>query len=264
VQARQRVSDYWDTHVARWLAGDDSLDRDLERWFGSYRGRGRGEVTRDGFVEPYQGDLAGFATEPKVVILGLNPGAFLPTLQCREGSFSNEIRERGPYSAWVREHPYDGPTWLAQRKPNGFYLARLNFTRRWLRMAAADYNAMLLFELYPWHSTGVTGPMRPDGSTINAFVWEPISEIAVDYVFAFGQPWARLADAELGLPCLARLGRGGDDYGSAVASRAVRIHQLPSGQRLVVEWHSGSAGPPNADEVEVLRAVLSRLWPSAR
>ena len=74
-------------------------------------------------------------------------------------------------------------------------------------------------------------------------------------VFAFGRPWHALASA-LGLPLAAALGAGGDDYGSAVASRAVRVYALNSGQRLVVEWHSGSAGPPSSEEIALLRRAL--------
>jgi hypothetical protein len=52
------------------------------------------------------------------------------------------------------------------------------------------------------------------------------------------------------------LGAGGDGYGSRVASRAVRTYGLESGQRLVVEWHTGRAGPPGAAETEILRKAL--------
>jgi len=32
---------------------------------------------------------------------------------------------------------------------------------------------------------------------------------------------------------------------------------LPSGQHLVVEWHTGSATPPRATEVALLKAALT-------
>ena len=97
------------------------------------------------------------------------------------------------------------------------------------------------------HSTGVTGSMRPPPDIVDRFVWQPLSEFAMPFVFAFGREWDTAAKA-LDLPCVRQLGRGGEDYGSLVASRSVRVYELPSGQRLVVEWHSGSAGPPNAIE----------------
>ena len=74
--ARQRVSDFWDAHTAAWLAGEDPLTGNLSRWFRSYEGTGRGAVTRDGFVEPYHGDLLGREGQPRVVILGLYPGQY--------------------------------------------------------------------------------------------------------------------------------------------------------------------------------------------
>jgi hypothetical protein len=115
---------------------------------------------------------------------------------------------------------------------------------------------MVMFELFPWHSTAVTGPIRPPAWVIDEFLWQPITELGVDHVFAFGRPWEGVAK-ELGLHCVGVLGLGGEHYGSSVPSRAVRVYKLPGGeQRLVVEWHSGSAGPPNAAEVELLRDAL--------
>lgn len=74
-------------------------------------------------------------------------------------------------------------------------------------------------------------------------------------VFTFGRPWQVLAK-NLGLPLVAALGAGGDDYGSAVASRAVRAYALSSGQWLVVEWPSESAGAPSSKEIALLRQAL--------
>jgi len=75
-------------------------------------------------------------------------------------------------------------------------------------------------------------------------------------VFAFGRPWEDVATA-LGLPIVDRLGRGGRPYGSQVPDRAVRVYALPSEQHLIVEWHKGSAGPPSAAEVTVLKTALA-------
>lgn len=199
---------------------------------------------------------------PKVVILALNPGIFHPEFQSRTGIFAPEIRdEMGSYSAWARTYPYDREEWLSRVGKNVFYLARLNFVRNWLQVRKSEHNDMLLFELYPWHSTAVTGPMRPPKDVIDAFVFQPLSEIAVDYVFAFGKPWAHLAAEQFQFPCVLRLGAGGERYGSRVPSRAVRVYELGSGQRLVVEWHRGAAGPPAADEVDLLHTALDQRLP---
>jgi len=255
------VSDFWDAHTAAWLAGEDPLTGNLSRWLRSYEGTGRGAVTRDGFVEPYQGDLLGCEGQLRVVILGLNPGQYFPDLQSRQGLFAAEIKQAGSYSAWVRDHPYDNKTWLARHRPNRYYLARLGFTRRWLCDPAATYNAMLIFEMYPWHSTGLTGHIHPPPDVIDQFVWQPIRETGIEHVFAFGAPWARLArllDLQV-LEC-------SDAVVATTAATwpAVPLFALPGGQALVAESHLGSAGPPRKDEVERLRAALPPSPPMNR
>jgi hypothetical protein len=169
--ARERVAAFWDAHIAAWLKGEDQLPPRLSDWFDSYVGVGPGEVTREGFPEPYHGDL-----------LGLE--------QC-----------------------------------------------------------------YPWHSKSITAPLKPPPEVIEEFVWQPIAELPVQDVFAFGRPWNDLAQA-LGLWEAGKLGFGGTDYESVVPSRAVRMYSLPSGQRLVVELHAGSARPPSEKETALLRDTL--------
>jgi hypothetical protein len=97
--------------------------------------------------------------------------------------------------------------------------------------------------------------MMPQSEIIKRFVWQPVSEVDTEYVFAFGWPWNQAA-LDMSLPLLAAKGAGGADYGSAIQSRAVRLYGLPGGQRLVVEWHSGGAGPPSVAETELLRSAL--------
>jgi hypothetical protein len=84
-KARHRVVEFWDEHVRQWLAAADPMPDPLPRWHASYAGSGSGTVTRDGFVEPYLGDFLGLEREPRLVIIGLNPGYFDPTHQARDG-----------------------------------------------------------------------------------------------------------------------------------------------------------------------------------
>jgi hypothetical protein len=253
------VADFWDRHVAAWLSGADPMSRPLPAWFASYAGAGRGMVTREGFVEPYIGDLRGRTTQPRMVILGLNPGQYFPKMQARDGVFADEIRRLGSYSPWAVTHPYEREPWWAFRGgKNTYFTSRLAFTRNWLHDPAATHNDMLIFELFPWHSTAVTAPMRPPGGIIDRFVWQPVAEIDTRYVFAFGKHWDSLANS-LHLQTVASLGAGGEPYGSRVPSRAVRVHTLPSGQLLVIEWHAGSAGPPRRDEADLLHRQLDTL-----
>jgi hypothetical protein len=253
--ARQRVADFWDEHVKVWLRGGDPMPRPLPAWFDSYAGTGAGAVTRDGFPEPYLGGLLA-DPGPRMVQLGLNPGAYVSGFQARDGIFAKEIHQYGSYQAWAATGPYHRSPWTVHHGGNRFHRARLAFTRRWLQDMSADHQDLLIFECFPWHSTKVTALMKPPPDVIDAFVWQPIAELPMRGVFAFGRPWNDLAQ-QLHLPLEASLGKGGDRYGSQIPNRAVRVYTLPSGQRLVVEWHAGGAGPPSAAETHLLRMALT-------
>lgn len=250
------MAEFWDQHVAAWLAGDDPLPDPLPRWFASFQGYGAGLVTRDGFPEPYAGDLLGRNGLPRLVVLGLNPGVYHRPFQARTGIFADEIRQLGSYSAWMATAPYFRRPWTTEIGPNQYYLSRLRFAQRWLDDPTATPTDLLIFEAYPWHSTAVTAPMRPPPDVIDSFVWQPIADLPTRDVFAFGRPWHDLVSG-LGLPQTHALGRGGRDYGSAVPSRAICVYALPSGQRLITEWHAGAAGPPSETETAILKAALT-------
>ena len=254
--ARERVAGFWDEHVRAWLAGDDPMVDPLPRWFASFQGRGAGLVTREGFPEPYAGDLLARIGSPRLVVLGLNPGIYHPQFQARDGIFAGQIRRYGSYSRWMATGPYFCPPWTTLVRPNRYYLSRLSFAQRWLDDPGLTPVELLIFEAYPWHSTAVTAAMRPPADIIDAFVWQPIGELPTREVFAFGRPWDDLVTG-LGLTCTDRLGLGGRDYGSAVRSRVVHVYLLPSGQRLIVEWHTGGAGPPSGPETSLLKAALT-------
>jgi hypothetical protein len=253
LSAVEDVADFWDAHTTRWLAGDDELRSPLDRWFSSYVGGGIGVVDRQAFAEPYAGDLRG---NPRFVILGLNPGDVSLDFQGRNGVFANAIRDIGSYSAWAATHPYMGEVWTRAKGRNRYGSARFKFARTWLGDPNLEDRDLVTFELYPWHSKGVTGVMRPPDDILDAFVWRPLAELPVTDVFAFGAEWAR-ALKRLGMAPVDHLGRGGRDWGSTVPSRTILVYVTPSRQRLIVAWHSGSAGPPRAEETERLRDALA-------
>ncbi len=253
--ARETVADYWDNHATRWLAGEDPLPEPLLGWFNSYRGDGAGTATRDGLIEPYTGDLRGRVRSPRVVMLALHAGEYYPALQARDGAFADEVRAHGSYSAWATTGPYLRKPWTSTVGPNRYQRACLSFTQRWLEEPTATHHDMLIFEMYPWHATIFNAGIRVPAGIIDQFVWRPVAELPVRYVFAFGRAWDELA-RELALPLTESLGRGGRPYGSTVSSRAVRVYALPSGQKLVVEWHQGAISPPSAAEVTALRTAL--------
>lgn len=252
MSAVERVADLWDAVTADWLGGQDVLPVALEPWFASYSGKGAGRVTRDAFAEPYLGDLRG---TPRFVTLGLNPGQAVFDFQARNGIFANAIREGGSYSAWAAPNPYLSEAWTRVHDRNRYDTARLRFAQAWLGDAALTPNELLTLELYPWHSKRVTASIIPQIDIVEEFIWQPLAEIPVEFVFAFGKPWLG-ACQRLGLPELSRWGHGGQDFGSPVASRTVVVFELPSGQSVIVLWQSGYAGPPALDDVQRLRERL--------
>jgi hypothetical protein len=252
VSAVEWVADFWDTVTAGWLAGEDALPSVLAPWFASYRGTGSGHVTRHAFAEPYLGDLRG---TPRLVTLGLNPGQAALDFQARDGIFANAIRKAGSYSAWAASHPYLTEEWTRVHGRNRYHTARLRFARDWLGDCGLTPKELVTLELYPWHSTRVTAPIVPPADIVDEFVWRPLAEIPVEFVFAFGKPWLGACQA-LGLRELSRFGHGGQDFGSPVASRTVVAFQLASHQKVLVHWQSGYAGPPALEDTKRLRRLL--------
>ena len=247
---RERVVGFWDDLTARWLAGEDPMPAPLKEWWEAYAGRGRGVVTRDAFAEPYGGRLD--ATSP-FVALGLNPGPADLAFQARGGVFAQQISQLGSYSAWAATDPYGSSEWEAAHGPNRYRSARLRFAREWLDEPTLSGERLVTFELYPWHSDSVTAAMRPSPDIINDFVWKPLSEVAAHEIFAFGRPWLDFAE-RLRLEPVGYWPPGGGTFTSSV--RGAAAFGLPSGQRLVVGWQQGSAGPPGRADTVRLREAL--------
>ena len=253
--SRERILQFWDTAIARFLDGGPAVPDEVEPWFQGYRATGQGHVVLDAIPEPYLGDLGG---RPLGVFLALNPGRAF-AFQRREGAFADDIRAAGSYSAWAAGWPYVDGVWdRSAGRPNRHHRSRLQFLRRWSEDGTLPASAMLAFELYPWHSTRVTARMSPDPGIIREYVWEPVAELDAP-VFAFGAPWFEILEHGLRLPVVGRYGSSGQPYGSAVPSRSVIVFEAPAGTPIVAEKHAGSAGPPSADETRLLRSVLDDL-----
>jgi hypothetical protein len=254
--------DFWDGVVGDFLAHSGcnverrSRRAPLAEWRRAYDGRGRGEVVEDAMPEPYLGSLDG---TPKMVVLALNPGGADLGFQSAGGVFAREIAELGSYRAWAASWPYLRDPWVAAKGKNRHHTTRIEFMRRWHGNTDLGAEGMVAFELFPWHSHGVTAAMRPPPEIVREFIWEPLSEFGDVPVFAFGAPWFPLLEHQLGLRVVARLGAGGRGYGSTVESRAVLVLEAPTGGLVVAEKHLGSAAPPGRDEVERLREALAPL-----
>jgi hypothetical protein len=243
--------DFWNAHTARWLAGDDPMTPQLARWWSSYQGTGAGKPTRECFAEPWIGP---YTRDAPLVTLGLNPGQAFPQLQSRTGRFADEIRAAGSYFAWAQPNPYLEATWTGSMgRPNTFHERRREFARRWL---GKPVGSPLAIELFPWHSTKVTGVMAPPGEILQHFVWEPLADLGHERLFASGKPWAHSLDAMHDIRMLREWKAGDSDYPSRVASRRVRVYELPTGAHAVVCWYAGQAGPFSAAETELLREIL--------
>jgi hypothetical protein len=245
---------HWDQVVGRFLVGGPAVPPypRMQSWAEAYRGRGRGEVNLDAFPEPYVGALD---RRPVGVFLGLNPGEAHLDFQGRSGLFADEIRHHGSYSAWAATWPYLRDPWVAAMGTNRYLTSRLAFLRTWTGQPTLTAEAMVTFELYPWHSTAVTALIRPDPGVVREFLWQPVRQLGAP-VFAFGKPWFDLLEDRLGLQVVDRLGVGGRRYPTQVPSRAVLVLRGEDGPVVVAERHVGSAGPPRRSETSVLREAV--------
>ncbi|MDX6244537.1 MAG: hypothetical protein QOE76_2260 [Frankiales bacterium] len=255
---RDDVAAHWDDVVARFFKSEDPHrnDGELAEWFSGYAGAGRGTVTTEAFPEPYLGPLSTAAGQPRVVALGLNPGEADLRFQGRDGVFAGEIAERG-FSQWAVTEPYLREPWAGAHRRNRYHEGLRTFARRWTGDPDVGSRDVLVMELFPWHSDKVTATMSPSPRLIDRFIWQPIAELDVPVVFAFGAPWRRVAGA-LGLPEL--------DVASdfSTPARRLRVFALPGGQRLVVVWQAGYAGPPGAPDVALLTRALGAVAGAAK
>ena len=245
----------WDGVVRDFLAGRAAPPQQLESWAESYRGRGEGAVQPWALPELFLGPL----TKPRAVFLALNPGDADRCFHARDGVFADEIRnEYGSYSAWAASWPYLRAPWVTRKGETRHHRSRLRFLRDWTGESELPCSAMVSFELYPWHSARFTARLRVEDALkfVHEYVLNPVKELRAP-VFAFGAPWfGILENPVFGLKVVARLGVGGESYGSRVASRSVRVLQGSGGLTVIAEKHSGSAGPPSREETDLLRKAV--------
>jgi len=258
--ALDRMTAFWEeahadfvAHGCRWDELPATLGA-LKRWRRAYDGLGRGTVDERAMPEPYLGVLD---AEVEMVVLALNPGQSELSFQGRDGRFVEEIHALGSYRAWAASWPYLTGSWVPAKGRNRHHETRLAFMRRWYQDARLPRDAMLSFELFPWHSHGKTRAIVPSPALVREFIWDPIAELTGRHVvFAFGADWFPILADGLGLEIVDRLDAGGRDYGSRVTSRAVLVCRAPGGTMVVPLKHLGSAGPPAGDEVERLLEAL--------
>jgi hypothetical protein len=253
VEHRRRVADFWDEVLNEFIAGGFPLPPPLDRWIKACDGWRDGEIDFEALPEPYAGPILGTV---RAITLGLNPGVVFPKWQHRDGVIAREIRRKGSLREVVRTSVVSREPWLSEIGPVGYYINRLRFMQRWSQDATIGDENFLTFELYPWHSKRVLGPMRPAPDIIDDMIFKPISEMGVRHVFAFGAEWFRVLDG-LRLHHELTLGKGGEPYPTKVASRKVGVYRHEGGFLIIAEKHAGAAGPPSAPETEILQIALA-------
>ena len=215
-------------------------------------GQGPRRGRADAMPEPFLGPLTG---RPEMVFLALNPGRASP-------SSAATARSPTASASWAPTPPgrRPGPTSTATgRRPGS---ARTATTRRGCASCAAGW-AMITPGRRDGRLRAVSLALDPrDGQDEARPRHRPRVRVGADrrvgapLVFAFGAPWFPLLTEQLGLTVVRRLGKEGDDYGSAwpaarcSCSRSRRHH---SGSRQAV----GSAAPPSAEETQRLREAVT-------
>lgn len=255
--AIDRVVALWDETLDDFLGRRPTNEREpLDRWFRGYAGKGVGQVDTSCFPEPYLGDLDG---APRAAVLALNPGRATPAFQGVDGTFSDEIRRFGSYREWAKSWPYLRDPWNAA-EPRGYnhhHRGRMVFLRRWFRDPSMESDARVDFELYPWHSTSVTARMRPEPGIVRDYIWGPLSELPIEFIFAFGGPWIEVLPYLPGVEIVDWIGDGGRPYATTskpTAKRTVIKASTPTGAWFIFEKHSGGATPPSANEMNIIKS----------
>ena len=254
---RIAVADFWDEVVAHWLRGRETWPAPLDRWIGTYKGRGRGKLIEHQYPDPFAGDLRGEQYSPRLLVLGLNPGIGFDALQARGGLWATEIL-RNSYSRYLTRRPPDIPErWIQLAgSPSRYWRNLISFAQRWLDDSTATANDILNMELYPWHSNSLTATLASPPDLVREYVLGPLTEFEEANVFAFGKEWLDVA-ARLDLREIVAVHqplslREMDDR----QRWRVGVFRLGSDHRLVVSCQSGYAGPPGLERIRILREVL--------
>jgi hypothetical protein len=262
MDGRTRIADFWDKTLNDWVEGKPMTDPDLLRWQSSYQGKGIGRVDLEHYPDPIVGDIRGVQREPRLVLLGLNPGIGYNSLQSHNGVWAQRIAQHGYTYCLDRSPAADPASWKGLHgKESPYWRNAISFTRRWLDDPSASIGDILNFELYPWHSRGVNGKMQPPADLIQKYIWDAVREMKMSEVFAFGKEWFKIAD-DLGLVRIALYGPDGDELPGDLKMTHWRLglYRVSPDKVLIVSSQAGYSGPPGEDRILVLREILSTLY----
>ncbi|TQO20990.1 hypothetical protein FB472_2650 [Rhodoglobus vestalii] len=247
MSALDDLVEFWNRETERWIGGDLEVPERLRAWFKSYQGKGQGAVRLDVFPEPYTGKLIG--NDAPMIMLGLNPGGAVPRFQAHGGYFVEQLKSMS-YHDWASTAPYVGELWESIHGRNTYYRNRFKFAQRLFERSEWQMSNGVFFEMYPYHSSRVTGSMTPPADALREFVLDPLGELNSSFIFAFGKPW-------FDVPRRLDLKPGRDlNVKWATPSRTARAFPLKSGQELIVMAQNGYAGPPGAADTDALAKEL--------
>jgi hypothetical protein len=214
------------------------------------------------YPDPYVGDLRGLRGEPRLVLLGLNPGIGYDQLQGANGKWTQRIAEVGYSHCFDRSPEDDLASWIELHgKRSPYWVKIVYFAQRWLDDTAATARDIFNIELFPWHSPSKNSAMSVPADIIQRYVWAPIGELPVSEVFGFGVDWFRVCE-QAGLPRVALFGHGGQPIPALPINKAkwrIGMYRLPSGQIVVASAQSGSSNPPGLERVGILRQMVAPM-----
>ena len=156
----------------------------LPRWRRSYDG----EVDLSAYPEAFIGDLRGEKREPRIVVLGLNPGIAYPELQGFEGVWTCAARKDTYSRSSKHRVPFENGDWrkLHNGKDSRYFVNLVRFAKSWLRDEKAVVADILNMEMLPFHSKKKTRDIRPPHDILENYVWAPLREMETEVIFAFG------------------------------------------------------------------------------
>jgi hypothetical protein len=128
----------------------------------------------------------------------------------------------------------------------------LNFVGLWLSVPKAKVADVLSLELYPWHSRGINGTMKPPADLAWDFVFSPISEMKVRHVFAFSSAWRNIAESlaleRIFEEVLAFNAKGHREW-------TLSVYKLSSSQMLVVSTRANAIPPLGASFTKLIEKL---------
>jgi|SRR5208337_3419620 len=249
---RQEVADFWDDYLRRWLEGDETLHDPLDRWFSGYAG----PLDLECYPDPFAGDLRGERSEPRIVVLGINPGQAHRELQARGGIWAERVRAMGFSHCFQRSTEEDPENWRRFHGRRSRYWERvMPFCAAWVD--DATIGDVLAMELYPWHSRRKQGGVETPADLARRFVFEPIAELEVGHVFSFSKPWLEVAE-RLGLRQVHPREVLSQNKAGHVLS-TVSVFELGGGQQLVASTNANGFPLSRDNELGRLLEILEAI-----